>query len=121
MYMVLHLAVCGGSGAAYQLPRFGCRLRERAEVAHLAARPRLILAVQVQLHPAVSEHGGPVRIGCAPQLPEQVGQRRRRDEIGRAERQATHRPDVLLELDRKSTRLNSSHVASSYAVFRLKK
>src|SRR5690625_3472201 len=98
MYMVLHLASGGGPGAAYQLLRFGCRLRERAQVAHLAARPRLILAVQVQLHPAVSEHGGPVRIGCAPQLTEQVGHRRRRDEIGRAERQATHRPDVLLEL-----------------------
>src|SRR5437660_3902905 len=36
-----------------------------------------------------------------------------------------HRGDVLLELvdgeDRKSTRLNSSHVAISYAVFCLKK
>src|SRR5437870_7569858 len=31
------------------------------------------------------------------------------------------RPDKLLPLDRKSTRLNSSHVAISYAVFCLKK
>src|SRR5690625_891440 len=30
-------------------------------------------------------------------------------------------PTILVSLDRKSTRLNSSHVASSYAVFCLKK
>src|SRR2546426_6658832 len=33
-----------------------------------------------------------------------------------------HRPDILiLDLDRKSTRLNSSHLVISYAVFCLKK
>src|SRR5690625_5391401 len=31
------------------------------------------------------------------------------------------KPGILLEEDRKSTRLNSSHVANSYAVFCLKK
>src|SRR5207302_10431168 len=38
-----------------------------------------------------------------------------------AHRAADHRPFALDELDRKSTRLNSSHVKISYAVFCLKK
>src|SRR5437870_9596142 len=36
-------------------------------------------------------------------------------------RLAAARPDLVVMLDRKSTRLNSSHVAISYAVFCLKK
>src|SRR5690625_3213498 len=36
-------------------------------------------------------------------------------------RLVSHPPDVLITTDRKSTRLNSSHVAISYAVFCLKK
>src|SRR5204863_10166949 len=45
------------------------------------------------------------------------GLRRRRPGSGRRR----HPPRRLLELDRKSTRLNSSHVEISYAVFCLKK
>src|SRR5690625_5385550 len=43
--------------------------------------------------------------------------------LGLLEAEARERADLLddLDLDRKSTRLNSSHVAISYAVFCLKK
>src|SRR5439155_26270334 len=44
------------------------------------------------------------------------------DRLRRASRESKQRPAVMLPgLDRKSTRLNSSHVAISYAVFCLKK
>src|SRR5438045_6818269 len=45
----------------------------------------------------------------------------RRRGRSRRTRLATRRPDVLGSGDRKSTRLNSSHLGISYAVFCLKK
>src|SRR5439155_27276141 len=41
--------------------------------------------------------------------------------VRRRERRGDRRPQEALQTDRKSTRLNSSHVAISYAVFCLKK
>src|SRR2546426_8075691 len=56
-------------------------------------------------------HGGPDRVVEA-----------RNDGLARLFLQGQHRPAVLLvETDRKSTRLNSSHLVISYAVFCLKK
>src|SRR5688500_19860674 len=43
------------------------------------------------------------------------------DLVGMGFTQAEHRADVLVGEDRKSTRLNSSHLVISYAVFCLKK
>src|SRR5699024_12871153 len=58
-------------------------------------------------------------------VPQHIGHDRGgRGEIRAAQRAVQHRAQVLLELaghgDRKSTRLNSSHVSISYAVFCLK-
>src|SRR5207253_11110645 len=62
---------------------------------------------------------------AAPQSQRRVGQEqlanRRRREVHRWRRDARMRGLVEASPDRKSTRLNSSHVAISYAVFCLKK
>ena len=67
---------------------------ERGQVAHLAAGPGVVLAVQVQLHVRQRERLGPARRGRRPQLAHQVGHRGRAQQVGRAERQATHRAQL---------------------------
>src|SRR5207247_11257255 len=63
---------------------------------------------------------GDRRVGLRAQLPAERGERVLRDV--EPERLLLHPQQlVLLELDRKSTRLNSSHEWISYAVFCLKK
>src|SRR5437870_11527441 len=53
-------------------------------------------------------HKGPVTVRCTP-------------DCERCHQNTSHRRTCYAESDRKSTRLNSSHVAISYAVFCLKK
>src|SRR5699024_12142496 len=67
----------------------------------LEAVHRLAVAVVRDPQLRLEEHLGAVDVGGAQGLP--------------------HLSEVFLETDRKSTRLNSSHVSISYAVFCLKK
>src|SRR5690625_6374053 len=55
------------------------------------------------------------------QLPEPTGSRRQHDSEDRIKLRKSVMPHDRHFRDRKSTRLNSSHVAISYAVFSLKK
>jgi hypothetical protein len=78
--------------------------RGHREVAHLAAAPRLGLAVQVQVHPGQREHGGPRRrhrraaaVG-KPQVAQQVQHHRRRVQPRHHQRQAGQRAHLQLEL-----------------------
>src|SRR5262245_64220201 len=50
-----------------------------------------------------------------------MGQEEREAEAGRLAKEEARRPFDLSRVDRKSTRLNSSHLGISYAVFCLKK
>src|SRR5437773_6973753 len=60
--------------------------------------------------------GGPHRADSS-----HVRQRRQGADRRRRGQHRHHRPDPTLDEDRKSTRLNSSHITISYAVFCLKK
>src|SRR3989442_11135192 len=58
---------------------------------------------------------------CPRRLAAHADRTRQRDQQGIPARAAEHQCDLHLPRDRKSTRLNSSHVRISYAVFCLKK
>src|SRR5690606_41467629 len=88
-------------------------------------------ALPIYLRPVADDVGGGAGVGAAPG----IGATRHRGEQRRRRRQSVwHRVEVFplvaqhaadrthhrLHKDRKSTRLNSSHVKISYAVFRLK-
>ena len=90
---------CSAARAAQrQAPRVGGRRRQGGGVAHLAAWPRLGLAVEVQLDVWERAQRGPVGLARRPQVAQQVHHRRRRELARRAERQAAHRAHLLLEL-----------------------
>src|SRR5437773_8886119 len=81
----------------------------RRRDAHLGAHPELTAIDEAR--GGIDHHGGGVNL--AREAP-RVGERARHNRLGQARAVA---PDV----DRKSTRLNSSHITISYAVFCLKK
>src|SRR5690625_7127673 len=74
-------------------------------------------------HLLESADGGPLEVQLRgdPQEQVQVEGVHVRDERPRRGSRGDHLQHGRLDLDRKSTRLNSSHVAISYAVFCLKK
>src|SRR5204862_7744206 len=91
------------------------------------APPPLSLHDALPIYPAHALEHGRIRLpdGAVPQqLPQRSVQgadpgREPRQVLRRLRRKAV--PDALADADRKSTRLNSSHVEISYAVFCLKK
>src|SRR5690606_41609156 len=90
-------------------------------VAPRRRRPPPPLFPYTTLFRSLAERDGAQDLGLRRQLVEHVGlaaaQQKRRDPL----REALVPLDVTVLLDRKSTRLNSSHVKISYAVFCLKK
>src|SRR6185369_12072688 len=54
------------------------RLFADGDVAHLAARPRLALAIKMQVRPGMSKHGLPVGFSRAPDVAQEVHHDRRR-------------------------------------------
>src|SRR4051812_49753440 len=75
---------------------------------------RLILAGRRHVASSAREGGKNLSRGALA-VPIEVGAERRRPALGNSDRDASR------ILDRKSTRLNSSHMSISYAVFCLKK
>src|SRR5688572_3048245 len=75
-------------------------------MAHLPSRSGLALAVEMQLHARQLEGALEGRIDpVAPELAEEIRDRRRTHDFGRAERQVAHGAHELLELARDAGRL----------------
>ena len=78
--------------------------RGQGQVAHLAAGPRLALAVEVQMRARQGEHALPGRLdrrrraAAKPEVAEQVEHHRRRMQARRDQRRAGHRPHLQVEL-----------------------
>src|SRR5438477_9682231 len=73
---------------------------ERSQMAHLSSGPGRWFAVQMKFDVRQRERRLPVRLAAVPQVAEQVRHRRRLQHLGRTERKAADRAQLLLELAR---------------------
>src|ERR1700761_1832655 len=76
---------------------FGARRKSR-QVSHLAAWPRLQLAVEMQLHAAHGRRGEPIRLLAVPKITEQVSHCRGSKLRYGPQRQKAGGTQLLLEL-----------------------
>src|SRR5688572_1047543 len=88
----------GRPGVADQIGGGLRRIGERGEVTHLPSRLGVALAVEVEPDARPRQRLRPTRLAVLPEIAEQVGHGRRPQQIGRAERQAADRAELLLEL-----------------------